>query len=474
MDYSLEKDIKILLNISKQADITKEHAQSVAEIITRYFSSHKRSRSFQAVEGLISKRFAEIIHYFDLQNGTTFASSFFLFCYTLTTEEKGFIGVQNEIFANVAIPFQSWVKSKGQRISNLLSTIPPGEDYVFICRRATVTGMYAPGKSIYTYAEALLARGETVWIIALWNSDPEFMNLKKKYPKLKISVLFRSRLEVTLVSVIEILKLAEPKVILTESEFDLPSLLGILKSKIPTIYLSQTFYNLPWYDSIGIISKTDEMHLGRSKKDFFDIPVWVNRDILAPNINFNLVEQAKNKLGINKFDFVIGAFARMEKFGEPFLDFVSSLLDEEKKIKVLLAGPNDQKKVSLKLKEFIDNGRVMILGKVDVNIFGHCIDLGIDTFPLHSGYSVLELMAKNIPVISKKDASLGSLIKDRLPQTLKKEENELKTLVGKLITDHRFLIDIKKKTNDFMNTHDKSRIFLKALDERISILQNTN
>ena len=474
MDYSLEKDIKILLSISEQADITREHAQSVAEIINRYFSSHKRSRSFQEVEGLISKRFGELLQFFDIQNGTKFASSFFLFCYTLTTDEKGFIGVQNEIFANIAIPFQSWVKSKGQRIKDLLSTIPQGEDYVFICRRATVTGMYAPGKSVYTYAEALLARGETVWIIALWNSDQEFLNLKKKYPKLKISVLFQSMLEVSLVSVIEILKLAEPKVILTESEFDLPSLLGILKSNIPTIYLSQTFYNLPWYDSIGIVTKIDEMHFGRSKKDFFDIPVWVSRDILAPNIDFKLVEQAKAKLGINKFDFVIGAFARMEKFSAPFLDFVSSLLDKEKKIKVLLAGPNDQKKVSMKLKKFIDDGRVIILGQVDVNIFGHCINLGVDTFPLHSGYSVLELMAKDIPVISKKDEYLGYLIKDRLPQTLKDEENELKTLVVKLVNDPKFLIDIKKRTYDFMNNHDKSKIFLKALDERITSLANSN
>tara|TARA_Y100001968_G_C19439226_1_gene761592 strand:- start:596 stop:2020 length:1425 start_codon:yes stop_codon:yes gene_type:complete len=473
MDYSLESDIKTLLSISKQTPITAQDAQKVADILRRYLTLHERNQSFQSAVGMLSEKFGEFLIHFDFNNGTKFANNFYLFCYTLIPKGKDFIGVQNEIYKNVAVPFQRWVKNKVHNFENIVSNIPRGDDYVFICRRALVTGMYAPGKSVYTYAEALLSRGESVWIIALYNSDPQFINLKKQYKKLKLTVLVDTRLEVKLISVIEILKIIQPKVILTETEFDLPSILGICKFRIPTIYLSQTFYNLPWYDSIGVVTNIDDMHEGRDRKDFFDIPVWVNRDILAPNIDFKLIEQAKAKLGINKFDFVLGAFARMEKFSEPFLDLVYSLLIKEKNIKVLLAGPNDQKKVLMKLKKFIDDGRVMILGQVDVNIFGHCIDIGIDTFPLHSAYSVLELMAKNIPVVSKKDEFLGSLIKDRLPQTLKYEENELKTLVCKLVNNPKFLIDIKKKTDDFMINHDKSKIFLKALDERIAILKNS-
>ena len=470
MDYSLESDIKTLLSISKQILITAEDTQKVTDILKRYFTSHERNQSFQSIVGMISKKFGEFLSHLNFDNGTKFANKFYLFCYTLIPMGKDYIGVQNEIYTNLAVPFKEWVKTKVHNFENIVSTIERGEDYVFICRRAMITGMYAPGKSVYTYAEALLARGERVWIIVLYNSDTQFIDLKKKYKNLKLTVLFGSRLEVKLLSVIEILKIIQPKVILTETEFDLPSILGILNFRVPTIYLSQTFYNLPWYDSIGVVTNIDEMHVGRDKKDFFDIPVWINRDILAPNIDLKLINQAKAKLGINKFDFVIGAFARMEKFSEPFLDFISSLLEEERQIKVLLAGPNDQRKVNMKLKKFIDDGRAIILGQVDVNILGYCLDIGVDTFPLHSGYSVLELMAKKVPVISKKDEFLGSLIKDRLPETLRSEEDNLKNLVSSLVNDPKFLIDIKNKTDDFMDIQDKSKIFLKALDERINIL----
>ena len=457
-----------MINISKETHITSDHAQKISEILVRYFNSHKRNQSFQSIKDQIILKFDEFLPYFNLQNGTHFASNFFLFCYSLS--KNNYIEVQNQIYSNIAVPFQRWVKKKGTNFSNLIDTIPIGEDYVFICRRATVAGLYAPGKSIYTYAEALLARGESVWIIVLWSSDEQFMSLKEKYKKLKVSVLSNAGLEVRLISVIEILKLAEPKVILTEAEFELPSVLAILNYKIPFIYLSQTFYNLPWYDSIGLMTEIDSKHEGRSKKDFFDIPVWINRNILDPQIDSNLIDKAKEELGIQKNDFVIGAFNRMEKHTEPFLDFLCELLDKEERIKILLAGPNSQNSVNTKLKRYINENRAIVLGPVNVNILGHCLDLGVDTFPLHSGYSVLELMAKKIPVIAKKDKYLGSLIKDRLPETLKSEESDLVSLVLNLINDSMLLEDYKNKTNNFISKKEKSKEFLECLDDRVNIL----
>lgn len=472
MKHTVQRDVELLLNISRKTVITLEHSQLVFEILSRYFGEHSRDQSFQQARGLVSKKFSELVEHFDLENGTKFASRFFLFCYTLTSLGEGYTRVQNEIYKTVAVPFQIFVKSKATNVENLMRSISEGDHYVFICRRAEVNGSYAPGKSLYTYAEALLARGESVWIIVLWSADSQFKNLKKKYDKLKISVLFDTTFSLNLISIIEILKLAEPKVILTETEFELPAVLGIVSSKIPIIYLAQGYYNLPWYDAIGINTQLDELHEGRPKKDFFDLPVWVNRHILAPEADLELINQAKAQFGINKTDFVVGAFARMEKFTEPFLSFLSRLLDQNNRLKIILAGPNDQKNVNKRLKRFIDESRAIILSEVDVNIVGHCVDLGVDTFPLHSGYSVLELMAKNIPVIAKKDEFLGALVLDRLPETLKFEEQELECLVANLIADSNLLESYKRKTDEFMSSHEKSTEFLKSLDKRINKLQN--
>tara|TARA_B100001250_G_scaffold273483_1_gene236186 strand:+ start:185 stop:358 length:174 start_codon:yes stop_codon:yes gene_type:complete len=54
------------------------------------------------------------------------------------------------------------------------------------------------------------------------------------------------------------------------------------------------------------------------------------------------------------------------------------------------------------------------------------------------------LTAKNLPVISKNDAFLGSLLIDRLLETLKSEENELGK--SELINNNKLLEKYKKKT----------------------------
>ena len=472
VNYSVMEDIKTLTNISKQSSISTENAQETAHIINRYFGEHKRDQAFRQIEGVISVRFKELLEQFDFNNGVIFSTSYYLFCYTLTDPTIGYQTVQNNIYSNVAVPFKKWVENKGALFTKLINDIKEGDDYLFICRRAVVSGNYAPGKSIYTYAEALLARGENVWIVALWEADKGFKKLKKKYPKLRLTVLFTAEIEVSLVSVIEILKLAEPKVILTETEFDLPGVLGIINKKIPMFYLAQGYYNLPWYDLIGVNTNLSEIHQGRSENDFFHLPIWVSQDILAPEADHDAILRVKDELGLNAQDFVIGSFARMEKFTEPFLDFLSRILAQENTFKVILAGPNNNKSVIEKLKRFVEEKRAIILPSVDVNIVGHCLNIGLDTFPLHSGYAVLELMAKGIPVLSKKDKFLGSLVDDRLPETLKKTEDELQILISNLMKDPKLLNEYRIKTNQFIACHSKSDLFLELLDQNIEKIQN--
>ena len=81
-------------------------------------------------------------------------------------------------------------------------------------------------------------------------------------------------------------------------------------------------------------------------------------------------------------------------------------------------------------------------------------------------------MAKNIPVISKKDEFLGTLIADRLPEMVKADETDLERLVGDLVDDPKLLKTYKRKTDEFMSVHEKSAEFLKLLDKEVNTLQN--
>ena len=472
MTYSVKEDLKSLTDITSQSNISSANAQEIYDITERYFNVHDRDQSFLKIKAILSERFGEILEHFDFSNGVLFSTNYFLFCYTLTDPKVDFQTVNNDLYSRVAVPYKNWVEAKAPFYEGLINTIEEGNDYVFIVRRARVTGFYAPGKSIYTYAEALLSSGKNVWVIALYSTDDDFLSLSKQYPKLRVSVLFAGNLELRLNSVIEILKLAKPKVILTETEFDLPSVLAIMNKKIPMFYLSQGYYNLPWYDLIGYFDNLGERHVGRQEIDFFDIPVWVSRDILAPKYDSSVVTAARKELGLTEEDFVIGSFAQMGKFKKQFLDFLKLILSKESSIKVFLAGPNDSSLVRSELQEFVAQNRAIILPAVDVNIAGHCLDIGLDSFPLHGGYSVLELMAKDIPVLSLKGGDLGPIESARLPETVMHTETELAQLISDLIHVPGALSDLKSKTNELMISNDKSELFIKVLEKSIDKAQS--
>ena len=135
-----------------------------------------------------------------------------------------------------------------------------------------------------------------------------------------------------------------------------------MRPNIPVIYLSPGYYNLPWYDKIGLTDSLSLDPIGSRKKDFW-IPAYVANEILDPIVSKEQVKQVKKSLGIRDGDFVIGSFARMEKFQEPFLKFTRVL--ESVSVKVLLAGPNDRSRVETSLDKFIKSGRALILPSSD-------------------------------------------------------------------------------------------------------------
>ena len=67
----------------------------------------------------------------------------------------------------------------------------------------------------------------------------------------------------------------------------------------------------------------------------------------------------------------------MEKFKKPFLEFDDKLLKHNPNT---IYNCNDRDIVFNELK-FYKSRRVILLGRSNVHLLGHCINIGIDTFP---------------------------------------------------------------------------------------------
>ena len=154
-------------------------------------------------------------------------------------------------------------------------------------------------------------------------------------------------------------------------------------------------------------------------------------DILSPSVDINVINDARQRLGFSRMDLVVGAFARMEKFSPQFLDMLCKIMSENERIKVLLAGPNDKDRVIEHLKPFIEDERCVVLGTSNVHVVGHLLNFGIDTFPNHSGFTLNELMAKGVPVLTKWTETIDANWEMRIPDLIFETEDALSDFIQK-------------------------------------------
>jgi glycosyltransferase involved in cell wall biosynthesis len=463
----IETTINNLKAIAKSQDITAKDAFILAQSLDRYFGEFKRDQAFKQVEVELLPRFSEFLGHFNKENGVSFAQGFFLFSYTLAQD---YVGCQSLIHEYIASPYKEWVKKNWMEYKGQFRQIVSGEKIVFLCRHAVTQGMYAPGKSIYSLVKSLIDNGDMVELIVLGNIDQTFKNLAINNSNLSIYNFDFISFDNQLYSLLHFFKEIKPKMILTELEFDIASLMAIIGLPVPVILLSAGFYKVPWFDKIGLPEVLFSQKLQNKDDRYFQLPTFLSAEILNPKIDCSLVKNAKKILKINENDIVIGSFARMEKFKIPFLNLLEEILNKHNRVKVLLAGSNDTTNVRKYLKKYIDDGRVIVLGEEgetvpNVQILGNCIDIGLDTFPTHSGFSILELMAKGVPVISKNDAELGQYSKQRLPELVRKSSKSIIELISNLVEDEELRKLYSLKTYDFMDQIQKNNQVVKIIHE---------
>ncbi|OUU13681.1 MAG: hypothetical protein CBB97_25735 [Candidatus Endolissoclinum sp. TMED37] len=459
---NLNKSIDLLFEILNKTSISYEDSQIILRSLRSYFHIFNRDQKFKKVERLLSNKFSEILDHCSSQDGIEMATLAYLFSYTLANDYKS---VQNQIYNDVALPYKNWVL-KNWNLDDL-KFIKSGEKYVFICRHATTRGGYAPGSSIFTFCKALLNYNKEVILIVFGAIDDTFKNLDDTNKNLKVFLIEQSlSFEFKCKMLVNILRNFKPKLILTEIAFETPSILSILGVPIPMIFLSPGYYNLPWYHKIGLTDNLSKDPVG-PRDDYFEIPTYVAPEILDPFVDPQDIIKAKESLGIIEEDFVIGAFARMEKFKKPFLQFVERLLKHNPNIKFIIAGPNNRELVFNELKPFIESKRVILLGRSNVHILAHCINIGIDTFPTHSGFSIMEIMAKGIPVVSKFDEQMISfgIENQRVKSLTLDNEDDLIILINTLYKDRVFFKKSSQECYDFVRSNDNDEKFYNAISQ---------
>ena len=420
INIKLEKVTTIISQLTAAPNLDGTAVDKFNEFLDLYFSNSRPNYFAEFKDDLLTV-FPKVLELARIENIFHITSRFFLFVRTsntiLSDREN-----QEEIYNFVFIPFQNQLAEMLPHIDvEELLFEPRPDTYLLVTRHALTQSMYAPGKFLYSVSRALIEAQKQVVLVYFGKMDETFAALEQhdNFSALNCS----TELIPSFFSLREIIKELRPKEVLTEIELSAVNLIEALGVSSNVCLLSAGVFKTPWFDKKYLVT---ELYEEADKLDptLVPIPQVHSKEILAPSCPNEILDDIRNQYGLNG-KFIIGSFARYEKFTLDFLRLAKRALEAIPNSVLILAGSNDQQRAADFFSEEIKKRKVILFGVVRTPIMGWVIDVFLEPFPVIAGFAALESLAKGKPVFTLKCLEIGNYVSSRDSDLVFENETDL-------------------------------------------------
>lgn len=203
------------------------------------------------------------------------------------------------------------------------------------------------------------------------------------------------------------------------------------------------------YDICGIDSRmthicSNKLSLSLEGYDFYGVPVKMDTRFYNPPIEQNLISQLRDTFPKNCT--ILGTIGRLVKLdSQTYWQCVVEIMQKFPTSIYLACGGGNVDSIKQHIKNIAESNadellkRVYFCGYVDSVIYGHIIDLWLDSFPLEQGESRIEYVAKGgLSIVMSKESEIKR--QERLSSFLAESKldldaNELQKLKNMLFVD---------------------------------------
>ncbi len=167
-----------------------------------------------------------------------------------------------------------------------------------------------------------------------------------------------------------------------------------------------------------------------------------------------------------------GIYGRLAKITPDFLQVITELLARHPQLVVVFGGTGDAKWISEFIADHGLAGRLVLVNEyVDGHVWGHLLDVFLDTFPGEAGVAAREIMAKGKPIVCIRSAFTEH---ERVPTLIADDPRGYADLVSRLIEDRGFYEATRAATRDFVAAQPGEPEYIAAIHRALSsVVQRT-
>jgi hypothetical protein len=251
-----------------------------------------------------------------------------------------------------------------------------------------------------------------------------------------------------------------------------------MNSALPTVWFErrvadiQMFYQagLPYWplknlDGVFTGWSIDPEILEIDRNRCFYIPTPFGLPEYSGDVDNDLLSTERGKFPHGK---LIGMYGRLSKITPEYIKAAAAIVDGLDDVTVIIGGPGD----ALPLKRAIAATRlshrfVVVEDFVDAHIWGHMLDVFLDTYPQPGGLAVMEVIMKGKPVLYMEQSEVPIFGEFKLPELICGGLKYYIETGRRLLTDNDFYLRMARATFALSQAHPNEDDFANALSEAI-------
>jgi hypothetical protein len=265
----------------------------------------------------------------------------------------------------------------------------------------------------------------------------------------------------------EAVRRVEPDVLITEMNSSLPTVLFERRvAKLQMFYqLGLPFWPLVNVDAVLDSWGVDPAILEMEPERCFLLPTPFNLPEYAKAVDQAALQAERAKFPRGR---LIGCYGRISKVTASYIRTAAAIIEAIDDVTVIIGGPGDAGPVR---RAVADSGCaerfVVVEGFVDGQLWGHLLDVFLDTYPQPGGLAVMEMIAKGKPTVYMEDPSVPSFSAFKLAELTARDSNSYVQIGRRLLDDAEFYARSSRATRALANGHPNEQDYANALSKAI-------